>query len=73
MNSFEEKRQALYNAVRKGSREHGYEPVPGRQLTTEERRESQQHAQEVYSFLEQLRQFEADSRKRRIVARVMVA
>tara|TARA_Y100000310_G_scaffold300199_1_gene335661 strand:- start:13 stop:189 length:177 start_codon:yes stop_codon:yes gene_type:complete len=50
------------------ARKRGLEPVPGRKLTPEEQAYQAQQQRDVYKFIEELRRFEKDSRKRSIHA-----
>jgi len=49
------------------ARRHGCEPVPGRQPTPFEIREYQQRHQDISNCLDNLRRFEEESRKNRIL------
>ena len=73
MNSFEKKRNALYDAAVKDAKENGYEIFEGRQLTPEEQRAQNQSFQETFDFIAELKAWQKESRKKTIWVRAMVA
>ncbi len=64
MDSFEKKRNALYDAAVADAKENGYELLPGRQLTPVEQRALDKSFQETSEFIGKLRAWRTDSRKR---------
>ena len=64
-------KQVVDNIIRT-SKEHGYEPVPGRTLTPEEQRQLQQHSKDVYDFIKFNKEYQEESRKKSIRARTEI-
>lgn len=69
----DEKYRQFFNNFVATARANGYEPIQGRQPTPEEMKQSEQRHKEISDFLDNLRKFEEDSRKVRIVAKTQAA